>query len=324
MSDHLSQPPQTPRTPSRMRVAVVGATGFQGGAVARLLAERHHRVRTLTRRPDGDRPPLPGVSFASGDLGDAEDVRQLFDGATHAAVVLPLVYEPERVRRYARNIADAALDAGVRRLVYNANTRIPSVTTGVAAFETRRIAEEVLRDSGVPLVVLRPPVYLDNLFSPWNGPALVNDGVLAYPLPAHTPVAWLSHRDLAEAVLGALTADGVEGGTFDIGGARSLTGEQLAEAFGQGLGRTVRYRALDPDVFEQGLAAVLGPVAAAGVAGIYHYMASGEDPLLMAGDDGAWAGTLSVRPAPVDEWVTRQPWQVWANDPEEQDAQSPA
>ncbi|MET9801270.1 NmrA family NAD(P)-binding protein [Streptomyces sp. NPDC006368] len=304
-----------------MRVAVVGATGFQGGAVARLLAERHHRVRTLTRRPDGDRPPLPGVSFASGDLGEAEDVRQLFEGATHASVVMPLVYEPDRVHRYARNIAAAALDAGVRRLVYNANTRVPRETTDVAAFETRRITEEVLRDSGVPLVVLRPPVYLDNLFSPWNGPALVNDGVLAYPLPAHTPTAWISHRDLAEAVVAALTADGVEGGTFDIGGERALTGEQLATAFGHGLGRTVRYQALDPDLFEQGLAQVLGPAAAAGVAGIYHYMATGADPLLMAGDHGVSAGALSLRPSPVDEWVSRQPWQIWANDPEEQDAQ---
>lgn len=305
-----------------MRVAVVGATGFQGGAVARLLTERNHRVRTLSRRPEGDRPPLPGVSCATGDLGHAEDVRQLFSGATHAAVVMPLVYEPEQVRRYARNIAEAAVAAGVRRLVYNANTRVPRSATAVAAFETRRIAEEVLRDSGVPLVVLRPPVYLDNLFSPWNGPALVNEGVLAYPLPADVPTAWLSHRDLAEAVHAALTVDGLEGRTFDIGGARTLTGEELAEAFGRGLGRRVRYQALAPRVFEQGLAQVLGRDAAAGVAGIYHYMAAGTDRLLLAGDDGVSAGALSVEATPVEEWVTRQPWQVWANDPEEQDAQT--
>ncbi|MFV0127687.1 SDR family oxidoreductase [Streptomyces sp. HMX112] len=303
-----------------MRVAVVGATGFQGGAVARLLAERGHRVRTLTRRPEGDRPPLPGVSCASGDLGDPEAVRQLFTGATHAAVVMPLVYDTGLVRRYARNIAAAARAAGVRRLVYNANTRIPRAATRVAAFETRRAAEEVLRGSGVPLVVLRPPVYLDNLFSPWNGPALVNDGVLAYPLPAGTPTAWLSHEDLAEAVHAALTADGVEGRSFDIGGARALTGDQLAAAFARGLGREVRYRALPPDVFEQGLARVLGPEAAAGVAGIYHHMATGTDPLLMAGDGGVSAAALSVTPAPVEEWVTRRPWQVWGHDPEEQDA----
>ncbi|WP_149184073.1 SDR family oxidoreductase [Streptomyces sp. TRM49041] len=298
-----------------MRVAVVGATGFQGGAIARLLAERNHRVRTLSRRPEGDRPPMPGVACASGDLGRPEDVRAMFEGATHAAVAMPLVYDEERVAQYALNVAHAARDAGVRRIVYNANTRVPAGRTHVAAFETRRVAEEVLRDSGVPLVVVRPPVYLDNLFSPWNGPALVNDGVLAYPLPAHTPTAWLSHEDLAETVYGALTADGVEGRSFDIGGARTLTGDHLAAAFARGLGRSVHYVPLEPAVFERSLARVLGDDAAAGIAGIYHYMATGADPLLMAGDDGTAARLLSVRPAPVEDWITRRPWQVWAEEP---------
>ncbi|WP_432752687.1 SDR family oxidoreductase [Streptomyces sp. JL2001] len=303
-----------------MRVAVVGATGFQGGAVARLLTERHHKVRTLTRRPAGDRPPLPGASFVAGDLARPADVRRLFDGMTHASVVLPLVYEPERVRLYARNIAHAAVEAGIVRLVYNSNTRIPQGPTSVAAFETRRIAEEVFRESGIPLVVVRPPVYLDNLFSPWNGPALVDEGVLAYPLPASAPTAWLSHRDLAGAVLAALTTDGLEGRTFDIGGAHALTGAELAAAFGRGLGRSVQYLPLPPDVFERGLARLLGPAAAAGVAGIYHYMATGADPLLLAADDGVSAEVLAVEPAPVDEWVMRQPWQVWSSDTEEQSA----
>ncbi|MER5885619.1 NmrA family NAD(P)-binding protein [Streptomyces sp. NPDC001941] len=306
MSDH-----------TQMRVAVVGATGFQGGAAARLLLERRHRVRTLTRRPEGDRPPLPGVAFTAGDLGRPDDVRRLFEGATHALVTMPLVYEADRVRRYALHLADAAREVGLERLVYNANTRLPRTSTNVAAFETRRTTEEVLRASGVPLVVLRPPVYLDNLFSPWNGPALVHDGVLAYPLPADAPTAWISHRDLAEALCAALTAEGVEGRVLDIGGAASLTGPELAAAFARGLGRDVRYVPLDPDAFERGLAQVVGPGAAAGIAGIYHYAATGADPRLMSGDEGASARLLGVSPAPVDEWVTRQPWQIWAADEEE-------
>jgi hypothetical protein len=58
------------------------------------------------------------------------------------------------------------------------------------------------------------------------------------------------------------------------------------------------------------------------VAGIYHYMAKGRDPLLMDGDDGRSARALSVAPAPVDEWVARRPWQIWASDPEERGAQT--
>ncbi|MGW6391569.1 hypothetical protein ACWFR1_13935 [Streptomyces sp. NPDC055103] len=55
-------------------------------------------------------------------------------------------------------------------LVFNANTRVLHGPTEFAAFETRRRAERVLRDSGVPLVVIRPPVYLDNLFSRGTAP----------------------------------------------------------------------------------------------------------------------------------------------------------
>ncbi|MFI2368922.1 SDR family oxidoreductase [Streptomyces sp. NPDC018833] len=305
MSDHIP-----------MRVAVVGATGFQGGATARLLAECGHRVRTLSRKPEEDRPKLPGVSVASGDLGRQEDVRQLFADATHAAVTMPLVYEAEKVMRYAQHIAKAARDSKVHRIVYNANTRVPRGTTNIAAFETRRLVETVLREglaeSGVELVVVRPPVYLDNLFSPWNGPALVDEGVLAYPLPADVPTAWISHRDLAQALYAALRADGVAGRTFDIGGAQSLTGPQLAEQFARGLGRPVRYTALEPHVFEQGLAQIVGPRTAGGVAGIYHFMASGVEPGLMAGDGGGSARELGFTAAAVDEWVTRQPWQMWS------------
>lgn len=68
----------------------------------------------------------------------------------------------------------------------------------------------------MPLVVLRPPVYLDDLFSPWNGPDLVSDGVLACPLPEAPPAAWPSHGDLAEAAYAALTRDGLTDRTFDI------------------------------------------------------------------------------------------------------------
>jgi uncharacterized protein YbjT (DUF2867 family) len=307
MSDHIP-----------MRVAVVGATGFQGGATARLLIERKHRVRTLSRKPEADRPELPGALVVTGDLGRQEDVRRLFEGATHAAVTMPLVYEADRVMAYAQHIAKAARDCGLRRIVYNSNTRIPRQSTRLAAFETRRLAETVFRESlahcGVELVVVRPPVYLDNLFSPWNGPALVNEGVLAYPLAADARTAWISHRDLAEAVYAALTVEGIGGRSFDIGGERTLTGPELAAAFTRGLGREVRYVALEPHIFERGLAQILGPGSAAGVAGIYHFMASDTQPELMAGDDGTAASALSLKPARAEEWVACQPWHMWSGE----------
>ncbi|QES47504.1 NmrA family transcriptional regulator [Streptomyces venezuelae] len=295
------------------RYLVTGVTGFQGGTVARLLTARGHEVRGLARHPEGVLGPVdPAVTFVPGDLGNAEDVRRAFEGVTHAAVVLPLVYDIETITGYARNIADAAREAGVERLVYNVNTPLPEVTTAYAGFESRRAAEEVLRASGVPTVVVRPPVYLDNLFSPWNGPALVNDGVLAYPLPADQRVAWLSHVDLAELVVAALEKDGVTDRVLPIGGADVLTGPELAALFAQVLGREVSYLPLPVDQFEQGLGQVLGAEAAAGVAGIYHHVGTGEAPDLLHTDPRRVESELGVRLTPTVEWIKAQPWDHWS------------
>lgn len=297
------------------RCLVVGATGFQGGAVARLLAGRGHRVRSLTRRPAVARPDIAGVSFVAGDLGSRDDVMWAFKGATHAVVTMPLEYDPLRIETYAIHIAEAALESGVTRIVYNANTRVPSEPGAVAAFETRRLAEAVFADCGVPLVVLRPPVYLDNLFSPWNGPALVDEGVLAYPLPAHQRVAWISHDDLAVAVAAALFNDGLDGRVLDIGGGQAVDGNELADAFAKGLGRPVEYQALPPVAFEAGLAKAIGPNAAAGVAGIYHYMAAGTDERLMDGDPREAERVLGIKLTSIADWVAAQPWQTWSSRP---------
>ncbi|MDH6579330.1 NmrA family NAD(P)-binding protein [Kitasatospora sp. MAP5-34] len=292
---------------------VVGAAGYQGGAVARLLAEGGHVVRGFARQPEAGRPEveIPGATIVYGDLGKPAEVRRAFEGITHASVVLPLVYDTETVLGFARNVAEAARAAGVRQVVYNANTRIPDGLTSHAAFETRRAAEEVLRQSGIPLVVLRPPVYLDNIFSPWTGPALVNDGVLAYPLPTGARVAWLSHRDLATATVAALGRPELLGRTIDLGGAEAVTGTELAAAFAKVLGREVGYLPLPAADFEAGLAQALGAGTAAGVAGVYHHAATEAGVDLLDGDPELVERTLGIRLTPVAEWIAAQPWEHW-------------
>lgn len=278
-----------------MTILVTGASGAQGGAMARRLVAEGHPVRGLTRTgrvPDGVEP-------FTGDLADAEAVKAAFTGVTHAAVTLPMVYDPATVSAYVQHVHDAALAAGVRRLVLNTGNRLPAATTDVAAYETRRAAARTLLDSGLSVVVLCPPIYLDNLAAPWVAGPLAAERVLRYPLPADLPVAWLSHDDLATATHAALTRDEADGAVLNVGGPDVVTGHELAEAFG------ARYVAQDVAEFEAGLAAAVGAETAAAVADTYRWTAADRD--LYAGDPGA-ADILGVQLTPLRTWIAAQPW----------------
>ncbi|WP_431898664.1 SDR family oxidoreductase [Nonomuraea sp. bgisy101] len=291
-----------------MNILVIGATGAQGGSTARRLVGLGHAVSGFTRTGMG----LPeGVKPAIGDLADASAVRAAFDGVTHASVLLPMVYEAPVVESYVRNIVAAATEAGVRRLVFNTGNRVPSGPTPVSAFETRRAAESVFAHSGVPTVVLRPPVYLDNLCAPWVAGPLVHAGVLAYPLPADVPVSWLSHGDLATATVAALTSPDLLSTTrllaLDLGGPDAVTGAELAAAFAAVLGRPVRYAAQDLGEFEAGLAHAFGPSTAEAIAGAYRWVAE-KDHTLYGQNSAGLEDTLGVRLTRLHDWIASRPW----------------
>ncbi|MGW4468666.1 SDR family oxidoreductase [Nonomuraea sp. NPDC004354] len=289
-----------------MNILVIGASGAQGGAVARRLVGSGHSVIGLTRTGAG----LPdGVKPVIGDLADASVVRAAFDGVTHASVMLPMVYSAPVVDSYVRNIATAAAEAGVRRLVLNTGTRIPSEPTTVAAFETRRTAAATLAASGVPTVVLRPPVYLDNLCAPWVAGPLVHEGELRYPLPVHARVAWLSHDDLATATVAALiqpltTPSAL---SLDVGGPDVVTGPMLATAFATVLGRPVRFVAQDVDEFEKALTHALGAPTAEGVAGTYRWVAENDGDVYGL-NPAELEAALGIRLTRLHDWIAARPW----------------
>ncbi|PRW61845.1 SDR family oxidoreductase [Actinopolyspora mortivallis] len=294
------------------RYLVLGSGGFQGAAVAGKLGAAGHEVRGFTRGG----APSAATNTVYGDLADPDALRRAFEGITHASVVLPLVFDRQLVETYATNIATAARRAGLRRLVHNTNLPLPAEVTRHDVYETRRIAERILRDSGVPVVVLRPTVYLDNIFSPWNGPELVNHGVLSYPFAPDRKVAWLSHEDLATATVAALTREDLEHTVLPLTGGQEATGPELAGLLGAELNEEVTFRPLTATGFEAMLRGPLGARTAAGVAGIYHWLDEHPDSELFRADPTA-ERVLGFRPIPIAEWVRTRPWRIWREPPED-------
>lgn len=285
---------------------VIGARGAQGGAVARRLVADGHRVRGLTRGGAGD---VTGVEWVPGDLADLPSLRAAFEGVTHASVTLPTVYDATLVKRYTANLVEAASAVpGLRMLVVNIATRLPAGPTPVGTFETRREAADAVLASGLPVVVLRPPLYLENLTGPWVAPALVRDGVLGYPIPDALPVAWLSHEDLAASTAAALARPDLVGTSVDVGGPEAVTGPRLAALFTEALGTPVAFRSLPVDGFEAGLRQAFGPEAAAAIADSYRWMAGPGAAAVYATADPV----LGVTPAPLADWIAAQPWRSLA------------
>ena len=148
-----------------MRVLVTGATGYIGGRLVPRLIEAGHSVRVLVRRPDRlrDVPWAASVDVVEGDLGDRAAVDRAMDDIE---VVYYLVHSMGGTDDFetteltiARNVAAAAHEHGVRRIVYLGGLH-PATTRLSRHLRSRMQVGEILLASGVPTVVLQAGVII--------------------------------------------------------------------------------------------------------------------------------------------------------------------
>ncbi|MGY1662273.1 NmrA/HSCARG family protein [Geodermatophilus sp. SYSU D00705] len=232
-------------------IAVVGATGQQGGATARALLDAGARVRALVRDPAkahdlADR----GAELVRADLQDPASLRTAFRGAQRVfAMTTPFgAGGPEVEVAQGIALADAAADASVEHLVFN-SVGGAERSTGIPHFESKRRVEEHIAILGLPATIVRPVFFMENL--PWMVAADGAEVVVRMPLPAGVPLQMIAVADIG-AVTAAVLVDPsrVPGGSIEIGG-DERTGEQIAAAFGERAGRPGRYEALPLDGLDE-------------------------------------------------------------------------
>jgi len=191
-------------------ILVTGATGQQGGAVARELLARKHTVRAMTRTPDGDAARAlarQGAEVVKGDLNDAESLRRALQGAWGVfAVQNTWEAGVESEEAQGKRIAELARKAGVQHYVY---TSVGSAhrKTGIPHFDNKWRIEETVRGLGFPShVILRPVFFMDN-FAQFMTPT-TQDGTLVVriPLPPGIPLQMIAVEDV-----GAVAAAAVAG-----------------------------------------------------------------------------------------------------------------
>lgn len=232
--EHVSEPPHI--------IVVVGATGQQGGAVARELLGRGYAVRAITRSPDkpaAAQLALLGADIVKADLEAPESLDQAFAGAYGLfAMTEPWERGPAGEVRHGHNMIEAAKRAAIKHLVLSSVSRADR-GTGIPHFDSKGAVERELRLSGMAFTIVRPVSFMEN----WNRAAQeLAGGELQDALKPTTRVQYIAVSDIARFVAEAFDhPTHWMGRAIDIAG-HELTLPQVAAVLSGALGHKVVYR----------------------------------------------------------------------------------
>ncbi|NXY93250.1 NmrA/HSCARG family protein [Streptomyces sp. BR123] len=281
-------------------ITVFGATGHQGGAVARAVLEDEDSgfaVRAVTRRPDSDRArelERRGAEVVRADMDDEASLHPALEGAYGAFLVTNFWEDMSAAHEQAQAqaLARAAGHAGVQHAIWSTledtracipldDDRMPTLQGSykVPHFDAKAEADHFFTDAGVPTTFLRATFYWENLLSMF-GPQRAEDGTfeLVYPM-GDSRLSGIAVDDIGKTALAVF-----KGGTDFIAATISIAGEHLpvadmAAAMTDVLGQPVRYRPLTPDAFR-----ALGFPGADEAGNMFQYYADCEHAFTAARD----------------------------------------
>jgi uncharacterized protein YbjT (DUF2867 family) len=224
-------------------IAVTGATGQQGGKVAKRLLAHGWKVRALTR--DGNKPvakelAAAGAEIVKGDLDDRAELDAAFKGAYGVFSVqnfwLPTVgYEAEI--RQGKAVADAARAAGVKHLVYS-SVGAAHRGMGQKHFESKWVIEQYIKTLDIPYTILRPVAFMENYN--WRRAYILNGTFQGFGLRPDKKIQIVATDDIgAFAELAFANPAQFLGKTIELAG-DELTEAEIAEVFTKVIGRPVK------------------------------------------------------------------------------------
>lgn len=228
-------------------ILITGATGQQGGAIARELLAKGRKVRAMTRHPEGEKAAALkrlGAEVVAGDLNDAASIERALKGAWGAFAVqntweAGVQGEEEQGIRFA----ELARRAGIQHLVYG-SVQSADRKTGIPHFDNKARVEEKIRSLGFPsVVVLRPVFFMENWTSPWFLPGL-QEGALAIGVRPETKLQMVAVADIG--AYGAWAFENhasLNGRAIDIAG-DERTMPETAAILGRAMGRELRFVSL--------------------------------------------------------------------------------
>jgi uncharacterized protein YbjT (DUF2867 family) len=180
-------------------IVVTGATGLQGGAVARRLLEDGWQIRGLTRNAASKQAQALraiGAEVVQGDMAEVASLRRAFQGAYGIySVQNPFIGGPETEVRQGKNVAEVAKDIGVEHLVYG-SAGTGRKGTGVPSWETKLQIEDHMKALELPLTILRPTAFMELMNHKKFFPPIAAWQVMPNLMGSSRRLPWLCTEDL--------------------------------------------------------------------------------------------------------------------------------
>ena len=302
-------------------IAVVGATGAQGGGLVRAILHDPRggfAVRAITRDAQSDKAKelaRLGAEVVAADVDDEASLRKAFEGA-HGAYCVTFFwahFSPEKELAEVGHMARAAKAAGVQHVIWStledtrrwvplSDNRMPTLMGKykVPHFDAKGEANRLFTDLGVPTTFLLTSFYWDNFIFFGMGPKKGPDGQLAITLPMDDKkLPGMAAEDIGKCAYG-IFKKGREfiGRTVGITG-EHLTGAQMAAAFTRALGRTVRYNPVPPEVYRG-----FGFPGAEDLGNMFQFKRDFQEAFCGARDP-AVARALNPELQTFEQWLTR-------------------
>jgi uncharacterized protein YbjT (DUF2867 family) len=252
-------------------IAITGATGAQGGGLAKaILADKNSEfaVRAITRdinSPKALALKAAGAEVVAGDVDDLDSLTKAFTGAYGAFCVTFYWahFSPERESKNAENLAKAAKAANVEHVIWSTledtrnwvpvdDPRMPTIQGKYKCphFDAKGEMDHVFTDLGVPTTFLLASFYWDNFIHFGSGPKKGPDGQLALTLPiGKAKMAGVAAEDIGKVAYGIFKkGKSTIGQRIGVSG-EHLTGEEMAAKMTKAIGQPVKYNGVPADVY---------------------------------------------------------------------------
>jgi uncharacterized protein YbjT (DUF2867 family) len=242
----------------RKTILVIGATGAQGGSVARnLLARGRFGVRAFTRKPDSPAAQALrdlGAEVVQGDLDDRASIEAALAGCYGAFGVTNFWEHFAKEAEEGRNLVDAVAAAKIEHFVFSTLAPIEKATGGALKsphFDIKAELKEYTRSLGIPSTFVHVPFYYEN-FLAFFVPRPAGDGTFQFGFPqGDTPLAAMSVEDV-----GLIVAPIFEQPEKYLGKVIEPAGDEIpaaayAEILSRRTGAEVRYAYVPREVFSK-------------------------------------------------------------------------